>query len=420
MFYILFIIYFFALVYCITKIKFVTNTEISIQIVLILFCIKIVVGIAGGLYNHFILNDIADAYGYIQQGLIEYNNLIYHSKIFFTDSLPSAYSNNSNFFGAVNSFWNNLGGNIIVKTLGVFNIFSRGNYYINSLFFNFCCFFGHIALYKIFKDIFKQQYWSIIIGAFLLPSTLCYSSIISKDLILFTAISILCYCLYFGVVQNFSKKRIAYLIFSLCTIMVIRNFVAIIIFPCAIAWLVIMRFKIKTITVFGAGMIAIISLLLIAQSLPQKINPLQIVVGRQQSFFALGLAKSQYNNDTLQNNLYSFAKATPSAARHSFLSPYPTEFKNICLNIFSVEIIAYLFLFFLLFIYPTKIYITNKSFIYFGVFFTCITFIFIGYITTNAGSLVRYRSIYFPFFIIPILCGINWSKIKNTFIKQKL
>ncbi len=395
------------------------KTALSTKFILFLFIIKIAAGVVGGLVNHYIFNDNADACYYTYQSKVEYNNLINHPFIFFTDSLPSAYSNGiDGFFSTSNSFWNDLRNNILIKTMGVLNIFSNGNYYINSLFFNFIAFLGHTALYRIFKTIYPNQKWSIIIGCFLLPSMLYYSSIIGKDMIVFTALSIFCYCMFFGLQNKFTKKRITYLFISFIIILLLRNFITIILLPCAIGWFVSERFNVKLSKLFISFFVLIFALISFSTFLPQKYNPLQLVVNRQQSFFALGFAKSQFQNDTLQPTVQSFIKSAPAALRHSFLSPYPSEFDNIYLNCFALEIILFLLLLVISIIYPIKNHTNN--FIIFGILFTSLIFLFTGYIITNAGSMVRYRSIYFPFLIVPILCSINWINIKNKLVKKEI
>jgi hypothetical protein len=413
--YLLFTIYFFTLAYFITKIKFVQNTGLSTKIILLLFSIKVAVGIIGGMVSHYIMNDASDVQFYTLQSLVEYDNLIHHPKVFFTDSLPSVYENGlGDFFGSSKSFWNDLRNNILIKTMGVFNIFSRGNYYINCLFFNFVGFIGHVALYRIYKHVYPKQKWAIIIGCFLLPSNLYFTSTISKDLIVFTALSIFCYCMYVGLQDIFTKKRILFLIISFFTILLIRNFIAAILLPCAIAWFVSKRYNLNPLKVFASLLIAGFIFVLLTQYLPEKYNALQVVVSKQQAFFSLGYAKSQYQNDTLQTTIKSFITAAPKALRHSFLSPYPTEFDNIYLNGFSLEIILFLLLLLFSYLYPQKN--SMNHFILFGIILTALIFLFTGYITTNAGALVRYRSIYFPFIIVPILCRIHWQSIfKRTF-----
>jgi uncharacterized protein with PQ loop repeat len=384
--------------------------------ILLLFVIKIAVGIIGGLASHFLMHDNTDLYGYTVQGLVEYNNLLHHPKIFFTDSLPEAYTNNlGDFFGSHNSFWNDVRNNILIKTIGIFNILSRGNYYINSLFFNFIGFFGHIALFRVFKHIYPKQHWAIIVGCFLLPSTLYYTSLIGKDMMVFTALGIFCYALYFSLQNGFNKKQVAYLLLSFIGILLMRNFIAVILLPCAFALYVSSRYKIQPVKVFSTLFLFACMAIVLSQFFPEKYDPLNIVVEKQQAFFSLSIAKSQYQNDTLQPTIKSFATAAPTALRHSFLSPYPTEFDSIYLNAFAAEIVLYLFLALMMFILPHKNNTRLNAFIVFSLVFTFLIFLFTGYITTNAGALVRYRSTYFPFLLAPILCSINWNKAKRLF-----
>jgi hypothetical protein len=417
LYYILFLIYFIVLTYFIITIKFVKDARLNTKVVILLFIVKIAVGIIGGLVSEYLIQNGSDIDYYNKLGLIEYNNLIHHPKIFFTDSLPSAYTNGlGGFFDSTHSFWNDLRNNILIKTMGVFNILSRGNYYINDLFFNCFAFVGHIALYRVFKSIYSKHYFSIIVGCFLLPSFIFYSSLIGKDMLVFTSLSIFCYALYFGILVSFTPKKIAYLIISFCFILLIRNFVAAILLPCAIVYFVQIKFKLNTIKLYGGLLIIFILFFISLSTLLPQYSPLQIIAKKQQSFFSLGKSTSQYQNDTLDNTIKSFVTAAPKALRHSFLSPYIGEFNNIYLNGFALEIMLFVSILLLYFVFPQKN--TINAFVIFGLVFTTLFFLFAGYITTNAGSLVRYRSIYFPFLMIPILCSTNWEKLKSIFVKK--
>ncbi|MEQ1554393.1 MAG: hypothetical protein ABL929_09460, partial [Ferruginibacter sp.] len=314
--------------------------------ILLLFSIKITAGIIGGLVSHFLMHDKSDLFLYTTQGLVEYDNLIHNPKLFFTDSLPSVYENGiGNFFVTQNSFWNDLRNNILIKTIGVFNILSRGNYYINSLFFNTIAFMGNIALYRVFKTIYVKQNWAVIIGSFLLPSTLYFDSLIGKDLVLFTALSFYCYSLFFSLENKFTLKYILVFILSFFSILFFRNFVLVILLPCTVAWVINKKYKIKLLNVYGLVFIVAIIVIIITQFLPHKYNLLELVVKRQQDFFSLGKANSQYQNDTLTPTIKSFITATPNALRHSFLSPFINEFNNKYLNLFALEMWGYFLLF---------------------------------------------------------------------------
>ena len=394
---------------------------IGLPMLLLLFTIKIAAGIAVGLASHYILHDHTDYYQTNLYGMQEYHSLFDSPKVFFTDIFKSNYNETGEFFGSSPSYWNDLRYNIIYKVLAFTNIFSRGNYYINSLFFNFVSFVGSILLYKIFINVYPAKKWQVIISCFLLPSTLFFGSGIHKDLIVLTALSVFCYSLYFGLMNGFTGKKIIYLLLSFVTILFIRNFIAVILLPCAITWIIAYKYKVSASKTFAALFVAGIAGTILLQQFTPKINPLSIVVKKQQAFFALGKAHTDYKMDSLQPTIKSFAEQAPSALRHSFLSPYPTEFHNFYMNLFSLEMIAYWILFVLMLIFPVKIGYNNQHFIVFSLALAFLIFLFTGYITPAAGALIRYRSIYFPFILTPILCNISWVGLfdKAKFLKRK-
>ena len=418
---VLFIFYFLLLGFWLTRIKIVKETEIGTPVLLILFTIKIMAGIAVGLASYYIFKYQTDYFQTNLYGIQEYHSLFESPKVFFTDLFKSNYTETGEFFGSRGSYWNDLRLNIIYKALAFTNIFSRGNYYINSLFFNFVSFIGSILLYKVFINVYPSKKWQIAIGCFLLPSTLYFGSGIFKDLIVLTALSAFCYSLYFGLMKGFNGKKMIYLLLSFVTILFIRNFIAVILLPCAFTWIITYKYKLPAIKSFVTLFVAGIVVTTILQQFSQKVNPLLIVVKKQQAFFALGKANTDYKMDSLQPTIKSFAEQAPSALRHSFLSPYPMEFQNLYMNLFSLEIISYWILFVLMLLFPAKIKHNSQGFIVFSVAFTFLIFLFSGYITPAAGALIRYRSIYFPFIIIPILCNINWEDLfyKAKFLRGK-
>ncbi len=413
--YILFAIYFCALCFAVTKIKFIEAAGLGTKMVIGLFCIKIAAGMAVWIVSHYLFNDLTDYYNTNNYGIQEYESLIHTPKVFFTDLFISPYTEQSEFFGSKVSYWNDLRYNIIYKMLAFTNILSRGNYYINSLFFNFVAFLGTVALYRVFINVYPAKKWAVIVGSFLLPSTLFYSSGIHKDLIVFTALCIFCYCIFFGLQKGFNPKKICFLLLSFITILFIRNFIAVILLPCALAWFVSKKYSIQPLKVFGLLFIVGLAATAFAHNFYKKADPLLMVVEKQQAFLALGTGSTDYRLDSLHPTAKSFISLAPTALRHSFLSPLPGEFNNVFTNLLSVEIIIYWLLFLLMCFFPVKHLLQQNEFIFFGIMFTFLIFLFTGYITNTAGALVRYRSIYFPFLIVPVLCGIEWERIKRVF-----
>lgn len=408
---VLFILYFIAGCFLIQRLSFVKQSGLSNKTILLLFTIKIAAGCIVGLINYYLFHNLTDYDGFNQWGRFEYRLLMSDPQVFFTDIFKSNYPEYGEYLGSSGSYWNDLRANIIYKFLAFLNIFSRGNYYVNSLLLNFISFLGHIALFRAFKDVYPEKKIEIIIGVFLLPSLLYFGSGIHKDLFVFAALCVFCYALYFSLEKTFTPRKTIYIILSFAVILLIRNFIAIILLPCALAWIVSQRYRIRPVRVFTALVVAGLIATAFLHLYSQKLDPLQVVVNKQQAFLALGRGNTQYENDTLQPAVKSFMNATPKALRHSFLSPYPGEFNNLYTNLFAAEMILYVILFLLMLMLPVLTGSRSSEFIVFGIFFTFLIFLFTGYTITAAGALVRYRSIYLAFLMVPVLCNINWANL---------
>ncbi len=344
----------------------------------------------------------------------EYQLLISDPKHFFTNIFSSPYKNGYNgFFNSTGSYWNDLKNNLIIKTLACCNFLSRGNYYINSLFFNFIGFFGHIALYKIFADIYKNKKWPAIIGCFLLPSTLYFSSGIHKDLVVFTLLGIYCYVLYFSVQNKLTLKYLFIICFTLITLLFIRNYVALSLIPASIAFYLCKKIRWNKPAVF-ISIYAIGSLMsLLIYIVKPTFQPLQIIIQKQKDFFELPIASTQLETHVLEPNLISFIKNIPLAFNHSLFRPYLWEHPTIFLIPLAIELFLYQAIFIIMLIWYQKNTGHMQAFILFCIFFTLPMLLFTGYIVPNIGSIVRYRSIYLPFLITPALCSINFKKISK-------
>ncbi len=410
----LFTVLFVLLGWLICRSRFVAACGLSSKTLLLLYSIKVFAACAVCFSAHIFFNDNTDYNGFNTAGISEYELLMSQPAKFFTDIFQTAYKNYGNVLGAENNYWKDLAETFITKLLAVFNIASRGNIYINALFFAGAGFFGHIALYKLFNSIYPNKKWQIISGCFLLPSFLFYSSGIHKDQLAFLGFALFLYALYFCVEDFFSVRRFSLLIASLLLILLARNFLAFMIVPFAILYTVanIKRARPAIVVMFAA--VFLISVAVLLHLYVPAADPLALIAAKQKAFLSLGFAATQYQNmHILQPAWQSFVEAAPSALQHAFLSPYPGEFKNIFCNILSAEMMCY-WLLFLLSIRHIKLrYADTGSFTFVMIYFTILILLFAGYITPNAGALVRYRSIYLPFILTPILCNMSRKKLRK-------
>ena len=412
--YLLFAFYLVILCSLMLRVPFIKNAGISSGTLLGLFLLKIIAGIAIGWIAIHIYgpgNDYWDTNDYAleEYQLLQINPVKYLINI-FTSDYQGGYSG---VFSSGDSYWNDLKGNIVIKLVSIFNIFSRGNYYINSLFFNYIIFFGHVILYRFFIQIFPGRDFLVIIGCFLLPSTLYFSSGIHKDGLVLLMLAILIYCVYQSLIKNnFNIRRVSLMIVSLALLFLLRNFVCLALLPTLFAWVLVTKIKWPAIPVFAAVYLLIGLLVFNVDTFLPKIKPLEIIIAKQTEYLKLEKAATQIELTQLQPTFKSFAFNSPQAINHSFLRPYLWELPVKSILPLSIELLAYQFLIFLLIFFRIKeVDHSHKLYILFAVLFCISVLLIIGYIVPNLGSLVRYRSLYLPLIITPILCYIDWGKI---------
>lgn len=411
--YVLFSVYFIVLAWLLTRVSFIRKTGIDWRVLIGLFALKVAAGVAIGWISLHYYGTGNDYWDVNREGWKEYQLLISdpgeYFRNFFRSDYPHGYSG---VFDSFQSFWNDLRNNLVIKLVSVFNIFSQGDYYVNSLLFNFLIFFGHAGLYRVFISRFPEQRIAVIIGCFLLPSTLYFSSGIQKDGIVFSLLAGIIYILYFAMERkSLGWKRICMLLVFLALLFLFRNYVCIVLVPSVIAWVLSARLKWKPLytflLVFGLAAVLLFGI----HSVIPSVNPLQTIVQKQTDYRGLYNSSTRIEMDSLHANAASFLKQAPQALNHAFLRPYLFELPSTILLPMNIELLIYQLLFILLIIsYHRSSNPDRGAFIGFLLFFSLVVFLFIGYIVPNLGSLVRYRSTYLPLIITPLLCSINWEK----------
>ncbi len=417
MFYLLFIFYLVLFCWLLTRIKFCKESGLGNRIIIFLFLIKVIAGLVNGYINmeYYPGTDISNFH---KHGIAEYYLLFNNTSEYFTNIFHSNHNNSySGFMESSNSFWNDTRSNLIEKMLSIFDIFSGRNFYINTLFYNFLIFFGCVGLYKVFIKIFPSNSRLLIACIFLLPSFIYFSSGIHRDGLIFLSLSQIIYHLFFLLRNKTpSWKRSLIILLFLLLILLLRNFVFITIVPALIAWIVAELKPRYAFHVF-AGIYFLIGIMFFCSGyLSPKSNLPGYVSSRQLKFIEIGKGgASAININPLYPNFRSFLNNTPQALNHSLMRPYLTEHQNFLYIPATVEIFLYEIIF-VLFLFFRKKNMGINPLIYFSVFFSISMFLVIGYTIPIIGAIVRYRSIYFPLILIPLMCYTDWHKLRRTFI----
>ncbi len=412
--YLLFVVYLIILSWLLLRVPFIKNAGINNKVLLGLFLFKILAGIAIGWISIHIYGTGNDYWDVNEEAWKEYQLLITDPGKYVINIFTSDYQDGyAGIFNSFNSYWNDLKNNIIIKLVSIFNIFSRGDYYINSLFFNFLIFFGHVILYRLFIKLYPNKKLPVIIGCFLLPSTLYFSSGMHKDGMMFLLLSILIYSVYQSLVKNyFSKKRLMLISVSLLLLFLIRHFIFIALLPALVAWIISAKTKVHPLFTFAAVYLVTGLLLFNIGYIVNNVKPLDIIITKQTEYLNLAHSDTQIELTSLQPTFKSFAANAPEAYNHLLLRPYLWELPVKSSLPLNIELFLYQLLFLLFLFFRQKDTSgSNQPFVYFALFFAGTLFLLIGYIVPNLGSIVRYRSLYLPLIITPLLCKLDWKNL---------
>ena len=422
--YLLFVAWLVLFAWIITKVKFFTRSGLSQPQLIIVFLLKVMAGIFYGWIGLYYGNlaQMVDTWSFHTNGIAEYRLLYNNPHEYFTNLFRNPYESGIyKFFANSDSYWNDLKGNVLVKILSVFDIFSFGYYYVNVIFYSFITLFGPIAVYRVMADVFPRKKMVILIATFLIPSFLYWTSGIHKEGLIFTGLGLIVYGIYFGTKEKrFSIKRWLSILTGLLLILVLRNFLIVIIIPALLAWLLANRWPKYGLAIFCSLYLFFGILFFTARYINPRFDFPQAVVNKQQEFVKQR-GKSSVPIEQLKPNAFSFLKNTPQAINLSTLRPFPKDVHHILSLAAAIEIDMLLLLFVLFLIWRTDD-LHSKNLIYFCVFFSFSLLMAIGFSVNNLGAIVRYRSIIIPLLIIPMMVRINWSKLSQLFssnIKNK-
>ena len=417
MFYLLFILYSVLFCWLITRIKFFSNSGLSRQILIALFIIRIFSLLVGCYFNLYVL-PFSDSLVFHHMGIEEFNLLFENPHEYLVNIFHNPYVHGySRLLEDSDSFWNNLRTNLIAKILSVFDLFSFRNFWINTLFFNFVVFFGSVALYKVFIRVFPKAFFQLIICIFLLPSALFFSAMIHRDGLILLSISMIVYHLFFiRVSGKISLKRIFLASGFLLLIFLLRNFVLAALLPALLAWMVARKYPkhafLTFIIFYAIAVLAFFS----SGFISSKTNLPGYVTGRQQSFIQIGkLGNSTIAVAELRPTLKSFIMNAPQAINLVLMRPYLSKITHLQFAPFAIEIVLMEMLSVLFIFFHKRFGLVNPV-VYFSVFFSFSMLMAIGYTVPIIGALVRYRSIYFIFLLIPVVSYMDWEKIRKIFV----
>ncbi|MBN8858386.1 MAG: hypothetical protein J0H29_08355 [Sphingobacteriales bacterium] len=375
------------------------------QWIAIAFLAKAAAGMVYGyIYSHYYT--ISDSWVYFKESLGDYHDLIHDPAHFF--SINSDFRHFTGLFSTSDdAFWSNAGENILIKLLGMLNVFSNGNYYIDVILFNAFSFWGLYLIYRVAVYHLPGNNGWIYLLIFFWPSCLFWNSAIDKDglMIYFTGILI-------SSAHNYSIRKKAALslllaVVSFAGILLMRNVNALIFVPAIIAWWITSKIYRRYWVIFAVVYGVTILVFFLSGLRSSSFNLPQQFAGRQHQFLSLE-ASTRLPLTSLEPTLISYIKVFPEAVNHIFFRPYITEITSPFHAMMCGENIIFIcIIFFSLSRNKYAVSHLAKPFNLFLCSFSLSGLLLIGYIVPFPGAIIRYKAFYTMIFLLPFVGSIN-------------
>jgi hypothetical protein len=195
-------------------------------------------------------------------------------------------------------------------------------------------------------------------------------------------------------------------------VLVLRNFLVLPLLPSLAGWFLAQKVRMHPALVFGAVFIIALLVFFGASKLHPQLDFPNSVAIKQKEFMKLG-GNSAVKVDTLQPTVGSFVRNAPQAFAISTIRPYPSDVRHLLSLAAALEINFLLFLFVIFLLYRHKP-VSLTPFHYFCLFFSFSVLMMVGYSVNILGAIVRYRSIIFPFLIVPMIALTDWRRIISS------
>ncbi len=407
-----FLLYFLLFCFIITRIPFFKKSGIAWWLLVGLFALKVVAGVAYGLYFNLPAQRAgSDTWRFYRESLPETELLLHNPSLFVKSLFMSNYAERGGLFSGTNSYWNDLKDNLIFKLVAICNVFSRNNYFTNVIFFNFLHLFGLVAFYRVVKSYSNVYEYILLIPIFLIPSFLFWGSGIHKDGLLLSALGMFLYCFNRVIKKESTSKHFIMIVFSFLLIFFIKSYVAIALFPALLSWWLSHRNHQRHEFYFLSVYCGCILVLMILSLYGEHYNALYYVANKQHEFLLLK-GNSAINVPMLLPTTESVLHYLPTAIDVAFIRPHISEIKNIAYMMAFGEtlLIACILIAFLLFAKHKRLI---PPFYICCIYFALSVLLLDGYTVTFTGAIIRYRSLMLPIFITPIVAMIPFPSSNN-------
>jgi len=376
------------------------------------------IGAGVGLYliytKYYTVRADADIFKYFDDSTVLYNSFWESPGDFFKmlfgidcegEHFRTAYYDNM--FTWFKSFDSDIFNNnrTMIRVNAIMRFFSNGSYHVHALFMSFISMIGITLIMKAFRKTISKFKGLSVLLIFLLPSTLMWTSGILKGALLFLWLGVLIYS-FSRIKDRFHWKYLLLILVSIFFIYTTKYYILIAGAPVAIGALIGLFYKKLSLIRYGVGVGICISAFIITSSASFDYNPTGLIMSKHNNTVQESLkvkAKSGfdmgiYDLEDPNSSAWMLLKRSPNAFYHTFFEPTPGNITNPMALLTFFENI-----FLLLFLICCVIFIkkpTDWAMIVGLLVFIITFYVILGWTTSNAGAIARYKVPALPLLII--------------------
>ncbi len=375
-----------------------------------LVCFKLFLG---GLYGYIFLHKYNgdDTWRFFFESREQTDLLLHRPQAFFDELLPgySLQLAGNKPVTAIFLYIEHFENWFMIKLLGVLNLFSGRNYYIDLMLFDFLTLAGPLLLYKMLYTRYPGKRGMYFLLLFFVPTiTFWCSGIRAEAVLLFFST----WAVYQVIrcAENPSFKKLLLIIVAVTGVLLFRAAWVPVFSISLLALYLSLRRSDENPVWFRRLWIAGILLFFLSFLLPAAYRPAAALVQKQRDYFAL-TGNTRYALDSLDLHPLSFIRVFPQAVANSSFRPYPWEGKGLLQSLSAAEsvlLITGIVYFFL----STRRRVRDPL-LWFFLFYGVTQIIAAGYLIPFPGALVRYRS-------IPLLFLLFFLFYRNELVHDKL
>lgn len=281
-------------------------------------------------------------------------------------------------------------------------LFSGGNFHVHTVFMCLFSFTGIWFLYRALKYFMdKTKHLILLLGVFLLPSFLFWTSGVLKEGLLVFAAGILLYWMVQSLTRKLRWIELAGVALLLVMLSLLKSYWLVALIPAWIGMLFSLGMDRKRklwpfLLIYGLCVVGFLAL----PMLKSEYDMIGVFKQKQDDFYRLAefmQSGSVINIPRLDGTMSNFFLNVPAAVFNGLFRPLPLESFSPLIAIASLESL-WIMLTFLLLIFKNKaLGDLQISFVWFVLGFSVVLAIMSGLVTPVLGALVRYRILAFPF-----------------------